>query len=177
MQLVTCASASLGHKTRLALRQLWHEAYGDRFSDDDAEHAYGGVHVLAVKNGALIGHASAIPRSIRFGEGDWQTIAYVEAVAVYPEFQGKGIGTEVLRTLHEEMAQIWSVAMLSTGRATSFYESLGWRRWEGTSYTVTKDGTVPDGEHGGLMVISLVNDFRVDVHQTVTCEDRPGDAW
>jgi aminoglycoside 2'-N-acetyltransferase I len=27
-----------------ALRELWHRAFGDRIDDDDADHAFGGVH-------------------------------------------------------------------------------------------------------------------------------------
>jgi len=167
----------LDAEIRLELRQLWHAAYGDRFSDEDARHAFGGVHVLAIENDVVVGHASGIPRSIQFGDGDWQAIAYVEAVAVHPDFQRQGIGTAVMQVLQTEMSQTWPIAMLSTGRATSFYETLGWQRWVGTSYTHTQDGPVSEGEHGGLMVMPLQQGLKVDVRQTVNCETRPGDAW
>ena len=42
---------------------------------------------------------------------------------------------------------------------------------------LTRDGLVQDGEHGGLMVKSLHGGVYVDVHLTVACQDRPGDAW
>lgn len=46
MQLAVVESPEVEAATRAALRELWGRAFGDRFSDDDAEHAYGGVHVL-----------------------------------------------------------------------------------------------------------------------------------
>jgi aminoglycoside 2'-N-acetyltransferase I len=163
--------------TRAGLRTLWARAFGDRFTDLDADHAFGGVHVVTRAGDRLVGHASAVPRRVRFGDGPWGTVGYVEAVATDPERQGEGIGRRTMETLHREIAARWPVAMLSTGRATGFYESLGWERWRGLSYTWTASGVVRDGDHGGLMVLrpdaSLVPDLSVDV----TCEDRPGDAW
>lgn len=177
MRYLVCSSDAIDTNTRAALRQLWDVAYGDRFSDDDTDHAYGGVHVMAMDDDRVIAHASAIPRRIQFGDGAWQTIAYVEAVAVHPDFQHQGIGAELMRRLQDEMAKRWIVAMLSTGRATSFYEALGWQRWVGTSYTQTADGPVEDGEHGGLMVLRFGGALEPDARLTVTCEDRAGDAW
>jgi aminoglycoside 2'-N-acetyltransferase I len=82
-----------------------------------------------------------------------------------------------MQRLHEEIAVRWPVAMLSTGRATGFYESLGWERWRGLSYTSTDAGVVPDGEHGGLMILRPDPSIVPDLSMAVTCEDRPGDAW
>jgi len=169
-------SRRLDASSRRALRELWAAAYGDRFSDDDADHAYGGVHVIAYDGLIPIAHASAIPRQIRFGE-KWQETAYVEAVATAPARQHSGVGTAVMRRLHDQIRNRWPVAMLSTGRAAGFYERLGWERWGGASFTLTEAGARPDNEHGGLMVLRLdplaVPDLTVDV----TCKDRPGDAW
>ncbi len=78
--------------TTVDLRTLWDRAFGDRFGDDDAAHAYGGLHVLASDGDRLIGHASAVPRRIKFGDQPWRTVGYVEAVATDPERQGQGIG-------------------------------------------------------------------------------------
>jgi aminoglycoside 2'-N-acetyltransferase I len=170
-------SGRIDAATRLALRTLWDRAFGDRFSDDDADHAYGGVHVLARDGDRLVGHASAIPRRIRFGDRPWLTVGYVEAVATDPDHQGTGIGRRTMGRLQQEICSRWPAALLSTGRATGFYELLGWERWRGLSYTRTATGVVPDGEHGGLMILrvdpSVVPDLSVDV----TCEDRSGDAW
>lgn len=99
------------------------------------------------------------------------------AVATHPERRGQGIGRQVMMRLQEEIASRWPTALLSTGRATAFYEVLGWQRWRGLSYTQTATGVVPDGEHGGIMILSAGPDVVPDLSVSVTCEDRVGDAW
>ena len=177
MEVVVALSDELDPGIRAELRGLWDRAFGDRFSDDDAEHAYGGVHVLAVDSGRVVGHASAVPRRLRFGDGPWREVGYVEAVATEPERQGEGVGRTVVLRLHEQIAQRWPVAMLSTGRARPFYEALGWEAWQGLSSTLTASGKVADDEHGGLMVLRVDASAVPDLGVDVTCEDRSGDAW
>ncbi|WP_159081383.1 GNAT family N-acetyltransferase [Nocardioides sediminis] len=177
MDVLVLGSDQLDGVTRAELRTLWGRAFGDRFSDLDAEHAFGGVHVVVRAGDTIVGHASAVPRRIRFGDRQWRIVGYVEAVATDPERQGEGLGRRTMEALHREIAARWPVAMLSTGRATGFYESLGWERWFGDSYTRTSSGVVRDGEHGGLMVLRLDPAVVPDLSVDVTCEDRPGDAW
>jgi len=177
VDLVVVESNEIDARTRAALRVLWDQAFGDRFSDEDAEHAYGGVHVLMRGGGRLVGHASAVPRRLRFGDGRWRTVGYVEGVATDPTRQGEGIGRTMMQRLHAEVAARWRVALLSTGQAKPFYEALGWERWRGLSYTRTAQGVVPDGEHGGLMVLRLDPSVVPDLSVDVTCEHRSGDAW
>jgi aminoglycoside 2'-N-acetyltransferase I len=171
------ADADVDPGTRRALRGLWARAFEGRFTADDEDHAYGGVHVVAREGGRIVGHASVVPRRLRFGDQGWRTVGYVEAVATDPDRQGRGVGRQVMERLRVEIEARWPVAVLSTGRATGFYERLGWERWRGASYTRTATGVVADDEHGGLMVLrvdpSAVPDLTVDV----TCEDRSGDAW
>ncbi len=64
-----------------------------------------------------------------------------------------------------DLRRLWAAAL------------LGWERWQGFPYTQTEAGVVPDGEHGGLMMFSADPFAVVDRTLTVTCEDRPGDAW
>ena len=177
MDIVVRPSEAVDATTRAELRDLWARAFGDRFDDHDAEHAYGGVHVLAYDGERVVGHASAVPREIRFGDAPWRTVGYVEAVATAPARQCQGVGTALMTRLHDEIAARWPVALLSTGRATAFYERLGWQRWRGLSLTETTSGVVADGEHGGLMVWCADPSVGVEVTSSVTCRDRPGDAW
>ena len=171
-------SEQLDAATRGVLRSLWARAFGDdRFDDHDADHAYGGVHVLVLDGDDIVGHASAVPRNICFGDGPWRTVGYVEAVATDPDRQREGVGRRTMERLHDEIHARWPVALLSTGSATGFYESLGWERWRGTSYTRTAAGVVADDEHGGLMILRLDPTVVPDLTVDVTCEDRPGDAW
>ena len=177
MDVAIVESDQIDTSTRVELRDLWRRAFGDRFTDDDADHAYGGVHVLARDGDRLIGHASAVPRRIRFEGRPWRTVGYVEAVATDPERAGQGIGRQTMNTLQVEIALRWPVGLLSTGRAKGFYEKLGWEQWRGPSYTSTATGVFPDGEHGGLMVLRLEPSVVPSLSVAVTCEDRPGDAW
>jgi len=177
VDLVVVESDEIDAATREALRGLWDRAFGDRFNDDDADHAYGGVHVLMLDGDRVVGHASAVPRRIKFGDGLWRTVGYVEGVATDPQRQGEGIGRSMMTRLHAEITGRWPVALLSTGQATRFYEALGWQRWRGLSYKRTAQGVVRDGEHGGLMVLRLDPSVVPDLSADVTCEDRSGDAW
>ncbi len=95
MEFVVVESAELDANARRTLRDLWAESFGERFDDHDAEHAYGGVHVIAYDGSTL------------------------------PTYQGTGVGTRDMGLLHIEMEPRWPVAMLSTGCATAFYERLG----------------------------------------------------
>jgi aminoglycoside 2'-N-acetyltransferase I len=177
VDLVVVESPEVDAATRTALRELWGRAFGDRFSDEDADHAYGGVHVLARDGDRLVGHASAVPRRLRFGNGPWRTVGYVEGVATDPSLQRTGLGRSMMRRLHGEIEHRWPVALLSTGRAKPFYAALGWEPWQGLSYTRTARGVVPDDEHGGLMILRLDPSVVPDLGVDVTCEDRSGDAW
>jgi aminoglycoside 2'-N-acetyltransferase I len=169
-------SALIPPRDRSALRALWDRAFCSDFTDDDAEHAYGGIHVLVRDADTIIGHASAVPRSIRVGDRPWCTVGYVEAVATDPDRQRQGVGRLAMERLQLEIASRWGVAFLSTGQATGFYERLGWARWQGLSYTARDDEVVADGEHGGLMVYGHES-AGVDRTLAVTCRDRPGDGW
>lgn len=176
MEVLVVASPMLDDDARHRLRLLWDRAFDD-FTDDDAAHAFGGVHAIVHDAGDPVAHASVVPRAVRFDRLPFREIGYVEGVAVDPRFQGRGLGRAVMRALHPEIAARWPVAMLSTGASTGFYERLGWERWGGLSFTRTATGVVADDEHGGLMILrcepAAVPDLTVDV----TCEDRPGDAW
>jgi aminoglycoside 2'-N-acetyltransferase I len=177
VDLTVVESDDLDAASRAALRALWDRAFRGEFSDDDAEHAYGGVHVLLRDGEAIVGHASAVPRRLRFGDGPWRTVGYVEGVATEPRRQGEGIGRSMMRKLQAEIALRWTVAVLSTGRAKPFYAALGWEQWRGPSYTETAQGAMPDDEHGGLMILRLDPTVVPDLSVPITCEDRSGDAW
>jgi aminoglycoside 2'-N-acetyltransferase I len=176
IDLLVRESAEVDEAQRAELRMLWSDAYGDdRFTEHDLEHAYGGVHVIAVRGDRIVGHASAVPRRVAVGE-TWHDIGYVEAVATSPAFQASGVGTAAMTRLHAELDARWPFAMLSTGRATGFYLRLGRARWLGLSYTRRTDGrVVADDEHGGLMVRG--HGSALDISSPVICEDRAGDAW
>jgi aminoglycoside 2'-N-acetyltransferase I len=176
VDLVVVDSEHVDSATRALLRGLWDAAFDDGFTDEDADHAYGGVHVIARDGGRVLGHASAVPRRIRVGERWWDA-GYVEAVATHPQAQGSGIGTEVAQRLQDELTGRWQVGFLSTG-VHDFYERLGWERWQGPSYVLTGEGLVRTPEEDdGLMVLRCGPSADLDVTAAVTCEDRRGDAW
>ncbi|MGI8522287.1 MAG: GNAT family N-acetyltransferase [Nocardioides sp.] len=175
MEIIPAVSSDLDEDVRAQLRLLWNAAFRD-FSDQDAAHAFGGVHVLAYDGSDVVGHASAVPRTVHVGDQPWDT-GYVEAVAVSPACQGSGIGSALMRALQGELRDRWPFGALSTSKH-GFYEQLGWERWRGTSYVRMVDGRrQADGEHGGLMVLRFGPSADVDLTASITCEDRPGDAW
>src|SRR5919204_117419 len=72
-------TADLDADARRAARALLDAAFEGDMSDDDWEHALGGMHALVWEDGELVGHASVVQRRILHG-GRALRAGYVEAV-------------------------------------------------------------------------------------------------
>lgn len=162
-----------------AIRAVLFAAFGDdpdeAFREDDWDHALGGVHVVADLAGRIVAHASVVPRDIHAGDRALAT-GYVEAVAVQPGEQGRGLGTAVMRVV-AEIVENYELGALGTSEH-GFYERLGWRTWRGPSSVRTEDGERPTPDDDGyLMVLATPTSPELDLDAPISCEWRPGDVW
>jgi aminoglycoside 2'-N-acetyltransferase I len=179
IELRTAASESLDEDVREVLRELWRAAFGD-FAPEDEEHAWGGLHVLALDAGRVVSHACVVPRTLLV-DGEEYAAGYVEAVATLPSRQGQGLGTEVMRLLDSRLAERYELGALSTG-VHEFYEQLGWERWRGPSYVLRQVGEEAvldrtEEEDDGLMVLRTSHSSGLDLTAAIVCHERPGDDW
>ena len=90
-----------------SIRSLCDAAYGgpdEPFSDEDWQHALGGVHIFIQDDGDVIAHGSVVPRTLHTGGIDLAT-GYVEAVATSPPHQGRGHGTKIMRAVGAHIDQ------------------------------------------------------------------------
>jgi aminoglycoside 2'-N-acetyltransferase I len=163
-----------------ALRAMLVAAFGtdpeEAFREEDWEHTLGGVHVLAEDGVAIVAHAAVVERPIEIAGRPIRT-GYVEAVATAPDRQRTGLGTLVMDEVGRIIREGYELGMLGTG-VQPFYERLGWRIWRGPSAVRTANGEVrsPD-EDGYLMVLRTPSTPDLDPVATISCDDRPGDAW
>ena len=136
----------------------------------------GGVHWFAVAGGTFVGHASVVPRIL---EADGAPIwtGYVEAVAVHPDWQRRGVGTRLMTEAGAHIADEYELGALGTGEH-AFYERLGWERWQGPTYERTRAGDVRTPEEDdGVMVLRLPASPTLTLRERLSCEWRPGDSW
>ena len=174
-------TSALGAEELFAIRSLLDRAFGsdpeERFEEADWQHALGGLHVIAVLAGRIVGHASVVPRTLWL-DGRPTRTGYVEAVATAPSFQGRGIGTAVMREAGRHLDASYELGALGTGEH-GFYERLGWRTWQGPSFVRAPDGErrTPD-EDGFILVLetrTTHQPLRFDV--PIACDWRAGDVW
>lgn len=147
-----------------------------RFTDDDWQHALGGVHFVLELDGEIVAHAAVLAREIRVGDQAFRT-GYVEAVATDPLRQGVGLGSIVMTDVTEYIRERFDLGGLGTGRQ-SFYGRLGWRVWSGPSSVRTVCGDLPTPDDDGfIMVLSTPTTPPLDPAAPISCDWRPGDAW
>ncbi len=160
---------------RTEIRALLDAAFEGDFSDADADHAAGGIRVLATDGDTIIGHAALVGRQMQFN-GVTVTVGYVEGVAVHPDRQGQRHGSVLMRMIDENAQKTYALTMLSTG-VQEFYEKLGWVRFLGKSY-VSENGQMvrTADEDAGLMVLAEHPSWNVAGCQIV-CDWRIGDVW
>ena len=73
--------------------------------------------VTAWDGDRLVGLGNAI--------SDGFLVVYYPHLAVHPEYQGRGIGTEIVRRMQTKYAGFHQQAVLADGRAAEFYRKVG----------------------------------------------------
>ncbi len=76
--------------------------------------------VTARVDGRLVGLGNAI--------SDGHLVVYYPHLLVHPEFQGQGIGRQMMAALQQRYAGLHMQMLTADGRAISFYENLGFSR-------------------------------------------------
>ena len=151
-------------------------AFDDGISDDDFEHALGGVHALVWEDRELIAHASVILRRL-FHSGRALRTGYVEAVAVRPDRRRQGYGNVVMDTMERIITNAYEIGALgSSDLAVNFYTARGWQQWQGTTSVITPGGQqrTPDDD-GGIYVLPVT--AQLNVAGDLACDWREGDVW
>jgi len=80
--------------------------------------------VLAVDNsGKVVGYITAIT--------DGVLAAYIPHLEVLPEWQGRGIGSELVRRMLERLRDLYMIDLMCDPDLQPYYERLGFRRSQG----------------------------------------------
>ena len=163
-----------------SIRAMLLAAYGsdeqERFTDDDWDHAVGGLHFVLELDGEVVAHASVVERDLHV-DGHPLRTGYVEAVATASHRQGSGLGSLVMEDVTSYITDTFELGALGTGRQR-FYERLGWVTWTGPASVRTATGTrrTPDDD-GYIMVLPTPSSPPLDLASPISCEWRPGDVW
>jgi len=163
-----------------AIRGLLAAAFGsnedERFTDDDWDHAIGGLHFVLDVDDEIAAHASVVERQLHVDGRPLRT-GYVEAVGVAPDRQDAGLGSLVMAEVTAYIREGFEFGALGTGRHR-FYERLGWRVWAGPTFVRTFDGPkrTPE-EDGDILVLLTPASPPLDFAATLSCDWRPGDVW
>lgn len=138
-----------------------------------------GVHVLAEHpEQGIVAHAAIVDRLLYPGDAVLRA-GYVEAVAVLPEMQRRGLGTMVMKVIDRMIDERYELGALGTG-SHEFYRRLGWLVWEGPTSIRDRDGRLrrsPD-EDGDIMVrLTHATPPGLDLTSPVAVDWRPGEVW
>jgi aminoglycoside 2'-N-acetyltransferase I len=170
-------TADLDATALKAARGLLDLVFGDEMTDQDWEHALGGMHALVWEAGTLIGHASVIQRRLIHEDRALRT-GYVEGVAVHPDRRGEGHGATVMEPLERIVRRAYDLGALgSTEEAAGFYAHRGWRRWQGETWALTPAGRVRTKDDDGGVYVLEPPGVPLDIQGELTCDWREGDVW
>jgi aminoglycoside 2'-N-acetyltransferase I len=169
-------TADLDGPTLEASRALLDQAFRGDFSDQDWEHALGGVHALVWEDTKLVGHASLIQRRL-LHRGQALRAGYVEGVGVHTERRRRGYGAALMDAIERVVRGAYELGALSaTEEAVDFYTARGWKRWRGRTSALTPAGIARTGDDdGSVHVLPLT--APLDLAGELTCDWRDGDVW
>jgi aminoglycoside 2'-N-acetyltransferase I len=176
-ELRTAHTAELDGATLGAARALLDAVFGaDNMTDDDWEHALGGVHALVWEGDELIGHASVVQRRLLHADRALRT-GYVEGVGVRADHRRRGHGAAMMEALERVVRGAYVLGALSAaGDAGAFYTALGWQLWRGPTSALTPAGIErTEDDDGGIYVLPVT--ARLDLSGELTCDWRDGDVW
>jgi aminoglycoside 2'-N-acetyltransferase I len=172
----TAHTADLDPAVLTAARTLLDEAFEGDLTDQDWEHALGGVHALAYRGGRLVGHAAVVQRRLLVAGRALRT-GYVEGVGVAPGHRREGVATALMAALERVVRGAYDLgALASSEEGLPFYTARGWQRWQGPTFALTPLGIArTEEDDGGVFVLPV--GVPLDVAGELVCDWRDGDVW
>ncbi|MBD0710574.1 MULTISPECIES: GNAT family N-acetyltransferase [unclassified Streptomyces] len=153
MLLRTAPTHRLGADRLRAVRTLLDEAFEGDFSEDDWDHALGGVHVWAEDERGIAAHGAVVQRRL-LHRGRSYRVGYVEGVAVRADLRRQGLGGAVMAELERIIEGTHHFGALSASRAgAALYRARGWWTWPGHIEVLTPSGTVRLAEEEGSVFL------------------------
>ena len=167
-------TALLESRDLAGVRRLMDLAFDD-FSDDDWEHALGGLHaVIRDENDDVVAHGALSVRRMIVGARPVRC-GFVEAVAVHPDRHRQGLGAQVMAEL-EALAPGYDLLALSASDAgLPLYRARGWVPWRGPTAVLAPTGIELTPEEDGSVFVLHHGDLDLDAR--IACDWRAGDVW
>ncbi|WP_413031410.1 GNAT family N-acetyltransferase [Mycolicibacterium litorale] len=174
-------TADLDAETREGARRMVTDAFDGDFTDDDWEHALGGMHALICSHGALIAHAAVVQRRLLYRDTVLRC-GYLEAVAVREDCRRQGLGSAVMDACEQVLRGAYQLGALSaSAMAQPMYRARGWEPWLGPTSVLAPGGRVRTPEDDGSVfvypVATALGTTRLDTTAELTCDWRHGDVW
>ena len=175
-QLRIAHTADLDRATLQAAHALLVDVFAGELTDDDWEHALGGVHALMWDGGTLIGHASVVQRRLLHG-GRALRAGYVEGVGVRADQRRRGHGGAMMQALERVVRGAYDLGALgATDEAAEFYAARGWSLWSGPSAALTPSGIQRTPQEDGCIYV-LPHTTVLDPLAELCCDWRDGNVW
>ncbi|MGY1707793.1 GNAT family N-acetyltransferase [Geodermatophilus sp. SYSU D00697] len=169
-------TAQLPEDLLAAARTLLDEAFEGDFTDEDWEHALGGVHALVLDGGRLVGHGAVVQRRL-VHRGRALRVGYVEAVAVPAAHRRRGVASAVMDQLEAVVRRAYDAGALSaTDDGAALYAARGWQAWRGPTAVLTPEGLRRTPDDDGSVYV-LPGPAPLDLDGELACDWRDGDPW
>ena len=168
-------TAQLVGAERRAARTLLDLAFDGDLSDQDWEHAIGGMHALVWDGNRLVAHGSVVQRRL-LHRGRALRTGFVEAIGVHPDRRGEGHAGQVMAALEAIIRRGYDLGALgSSDMALGFYAARGWQRWRGATAVLAPEGLRRTPDDDGIFV--LPGEVPLDLDGELACDWRDGDVW
>ena len=169
-------TADLDSETRQDVCQMVTTAFAGDFTENDWEHALGGMHALIWRHGAIIAHAAVVQRRLLY-RGNALRCGYVEGVAVREDCRGQGLVHALLDGVEQVVRGAYQVGALSSSvRARRVYAARGWLPWRGPTSVLAPTGPVRTPDDDGTIFVLPVG-ISLDTSADLMCDWRTGDVW
>jgi aminoglycoside 2'-N-acetyltransferase I len=169
-------TADLDSETRQRVHQMVTDAFAGDFTENDWEHALGGMHALICRHNAIIAHAAVVQRRLVY-RGSALRCGYVEGVAVREDCRGQGLVRALLDGVEQVMRGAYQLgALSSSARARRLYAARGWLPWRGPTSVLAPTGPIRTPEDDGTIFVFPVG-ISLDTTADLMCDWRAGDVW
>lgn len=105
------------------------------------------ISLVALEQGAVVGHVAVSPVRISSGETDWYGLG---PISVWPEQQGQGIGSQLMNAALEQLKQLGAKGCVLLGDP-EYYHRFGFKTYP--------ELILPDVPPMYFQAISFVNDI------------------